>query len=151
MRGLLKEQQRGQVEDILKKNVGNSSVDFELKTDPGHAKVTIDTLQPQLSFSPKMQVDQPKQATIVYVYQGKKVANLDVFKKFLKQSELVLVFCDDQNIRSIKSKVQKIIEEEQLTKRRVDIINHDVVLFNVYANAHSPHYTLTEGEQLAFM
>ena len=53
-----------------------------------------------------------KQAVIVYIYQGKKLANLDIFKKHLKQADLILVFCEDSHMRSIKTKIDKIILEE---------------------------------------
>lgn len=69
----------------------------------------------------------------------------------MKLSDVLLVFCEDSHMRSIKTKVDKIIQEDSLQHRRIDIINHDVVLLNLYHNAHSPQYTLTSIEELLFV
>ena len=98
-----------------------------------------------------MLLEDYKQATIVYVYQGKKISNLDQFKKYIKGSDVLIVFCEDSHMRSIKSKIDKLIAEENPGKRRIDLISHDTVLINLYANAHSPQYTFTEAAELSFL
>jgi hypothetical protein len=41
-------------------------------------------------------------------------------------------------MRSIRSKIDKVLGEEDLGRRRIDLINHDTVLFNIFTNTHAP-------------
>ncbi len=69
----------------------------------------------------------------------------------MKNNELMLIFCEDSHMRSIKTKIEKVIQEDQLTNKRIDIISHDVVIFNCYTNAHQPHYSLTQKGEISFI
>jgi DNA-directed RNA polymerase subunit H (RpoH/RPB5) len=53
-------------------------------------------------------------------------------------------------MRSIKSKIDKTLQEEMFPKRRIDIICHDNILFNLYANSHVPQYTFSTDQELRF-
>jgi hypothetical protein len=74
-----------------------------------------------------------------------------MLKKYIKVSDVLIIICEDSHMRSIKSKIDKLIADESPGKRRIDIINHDVFLINLHANAHSPHYSHTVGQELLFL